>query len=288
MGLGVFWKPVGPTSNEYLADIKTRLIKQNLCPPGPLRKGIGHAGSLDPFADGLLLVGWEEGTKFLAGLKGLDKTYIADIRLGSSTPTLDNTVPSTLWKKDWIDSGFLLGREKPLEDFLSQNCGPQMQIPPEYSAKKIAGRPAYQMARKGLEVALEPREIRLHRAKHLDLKQVNANEWCWTVEVKVSTGTYIRAFARDWAQKLFGEPGHLTGLRRTEVGQYSSLGQQDYLFSNTQELAWFFQTTKTDLEASSSEQGTNLGRLLVGEDGSLKAAWIQDSAKWRYFNGNPL
>ena len=263
MGLGLFWKPTGPSSSQFLGKVKRELELG-----GPSRKGIGHTGTLDPFAEGWLLVGWGEGTKLLSGLQKLDKIYEAEILLGASTETLDNSVPL----KPWALESDLSPQEEYLKKFLQTKIGKQAQIPPLFSAKKVEGVRAYELARKQQEVELKACEIELFSAQHLSLVKVEKNLWKWTVRVHVSSGTYIRAFARDWARELFGYEACLSGLKRIGIGHFLKEAQESFVFKDSQELGTFF--TSESLKFSPL--------------GALEAVWVPDAQRWRYFNGDPL
>jgi tRNA pseudouridine55 synthase len=263
MGLGLFWKPSGPSSSQYLGKIKRELDLG-----GPSRKGIGHTGTLDPFAEGWLLVGWGEGTKLLSGLQKLNKFYEAEILLGASSETLDNTVSLTSWSFE----GELNPQEEDLRKFLQSKIGKQTQIPPLFSAKKVEGVRAYELARKQQEVELKPCEVELLSAQHMSLLKVEKNLWKWTVRVHVSSGTYIRAFARDWAKELFGHEACLSALKRIGIGRFLKESQEAVVFKNNQDLEAIFPSES----------------LKFSSEGALEAVWVPDAERWRYFNVDPL
>lgn len=279
MGLGLFWKERGPSSSQYLGTIKKKLVQQNFKIGGPSRKGIGHGGTLDPFAEGWLLVGWGEGSKFLGALKGLSKTYIAEIYLGASTETLDDTVPLQPWNEEIKTS------PERLQAFLKTKIGKAMQMPPLYSAKKVEGKSSYEAIRKGVELDLKPVAIEIFEATHLDFVQESPTVARWTVKVRVSAGTYVRAFARDWAQELFGKTALLTRLQRVGYGAFESEEKTDKIMSNHGDLGAFFDFI-SDSTTQPSPQADR-GHLLLDSE-ELKAAWLIDSQRWRYFTANPL
>ena len=195
-------KPLGWTSFDLV-----RKIRYTLKHKYKIKKiKVGHAGTLDPLASGLMIICTGKFTKKLEGFQGLDKEYIADIRLGSSTPSFDlETQVDKHFPHDHIDKDKLLTS---LEGFL----GPQMQEPPLFSAKKLSGVRAYDHARKGANIVLESRsivlsELELLRWQSPDLK----------IRINCSKGTYIRAFARDLGKNL-DSGGHLIGLTRTRIG----------------------------------------------------------------------
>lgn len=222
MAFGLLWKKTGIGSQDALGQ-----LKRDLGLPGKSREGIGHTGVLDPFAEGWLLVGTEEGTKLLSPLSGLDKTYEAEMLIGWTTTTLDSTgevqKPEGQTAKavfEWLDRD-LSEIEKDLRELLAAKSGTSFdQIPPQFSAVHVDGKRAYDWARKGVEKELKAKRVELHGAEHVGLRRGPENSVLWTLRVHVSSGTYIRAFARDWAQEIAHFPGHLTGLIRVAVGEF--------------------------------------------------------------------
>lgn len=190
-------KPAGPTSHDVVAQARRAL--------GTRR--IGHTGTLDPFASGLLLlcVGW--ATRLAEYLVGLPKTYRATARLGISTTTDDVAGEVVAASERWRE---LTAAE--IEAALLAQSGTLLQRPPDFSAKKVGGERMYQRARRGEPVQHEPVSVRVHRIEvlALDLPDVE-------FEVECSSGTYIRAIARDVGGTL-GTGAHLTALRRTRIG----------------------------------------------------------------------
>jgi tRNA pseudouridine55 synthase len=192
-------KPAGPTSHDVVASARRAL--------GTRR--IGHTGTLDPFASGLLLLCVGQATRIAEYLTGLPKTYRASARLDGRTLTDDHTSellePSEHWRTlsaDQVDAA------------LQQQVGALVQLPPQYSAKKIGGQRAYEIARRGAVAAVQPVRVTVHgitllRAELPDIE----------FEVTCSSGTYIRAIARDLGAAL-GTGGYLTALRRTRVGAH--------------------------------------------------------------------
>lgn len=173
-------------------------------------KKIGHAGTLDPFATGLILCGIEKGTKTLEFFENKDKTYIATLQLGKKTDSgdLDGVVVETKEPKDH--------QESEIQEVLNSFLGDSTQIPPMYSALKKDGVPLYKLARQGETVAREPRKIHIYS---LSLLSYDSKKAEITFEVSVSKGTYIRTLGEDISAKL-GEVGYLTALRRTKVGGF--------------------------------------------------------------------
>lgn len=196
-------KPEGPTSHDVVAMARRAL--------GTRR--IGHTGTLDPFASGLLLLCLGPATRLAEYLTGLSKTYTATVRLGASTDTDDRTGTVVSSTDAWRDlDAAAIGRA------LDAQTGSIRQLPPIYSAKKVAGERMYAAARRGEAVERTPLEVTIHsiRILRVDLPDVD-------IEVHCSSGTYIRAIARDLGEAL-GVGGHLTALRRTKIGAHDIAG----------------------------------------------------------------
>ncbi|MCL2502345.1 MAG: tRNA pseudouridine(55) synthase TruB [Bacteroidales bacterium] len=197
-------KPYGWTSADAVRKIKFVLQRQwrikNL--------KVGHAGTLDPLATGILLICIGKATKAAESLQAQEKEYIASIRLGATTPSfdlekeIDQTFPYTHITEDAI-ANTLLGM-----------TGPQQQIPPQFSAKIIDGVRAYEWARSGIQTALKPAQIEIYEAKLLQCRLPDV-----VVQIRCSKGTYIRAFARDLGLAL-GSGAHLTDLVRSKNGPF--------------------------------------------------------------------
>ena len=169
---------------------------------------VGHAGTLDPLATGLVIICTGKATKQITQYQEMEKVYIARIKLGATTPSfdleteIDGTYP---WEH--------ITREL-VEDTLHKFIGDQDQLPPLFSAKSVDGKRAYAMARKGKEVALKLQQIHIHELKIMEFMPPEL-----TIEVTCSKGTYIRSLARDLGAEM-GSGAHLTGLRRTRIGRY--------------------------------------------------------------------
>lgn len=193
-------KPKGITSHDVVDRVR-RISGE---------RRVGHAGTLDPNATGLLIVAvGRDDTKKLGHLTtGTTKTYIGEITLGRSTAT-DDSEGETLEEKPVPTLS-----EKEILKVLTTFEGTQMQKPPIYSAIKQNGKKAYEMARKGEVVDLPEREVTVHT-----IKLLSHTDSVLTIECEVSAGTYIRSLARDIAIKL-GTVGHLSNLRRTKIGEY--------------------------------------------------------------------
>ena len=167
---------------------------------------VGHLGTLDPFATGLLIVAIGEATKCLPFYKDEEKTYVAELRLGFSTETGDLT--GSVKERASIPSLAKEAIEKVLDSFL----GEYMQIPPMTSATRVEGKHLYELAHKGIEVEREAKRRYVY-----SLKLLSFDEEYLRFEACVSKGTYIRTLGEDIAKAL-GTLGHLTALRRTKVG----------------------------------------------------------------------
>ena len=210
-GLVLIDKPQGWTSHDVVA--KLRKITGT--------RRVGHAGTLDPMATGLLLIGINSATKLLTFLVGEDKTYFATIRLGASTIT-DDKESEVLEYGD--DKKIHALNEASVEKALEKFRGSIMQVPSSVSAIKVNGERAYAKVRSGDEVKIAARAVEISRFEMIDSPQrvVESGRDYFDVDVQVdcSSGTYIRALARDLGAAL-GVGGHLTALRRTRIGNYN-------------------------------------------------------------------
>jgi len=191
-------KPIGWSSFDVVKKIKS-ITKH---------KKVGHSGTLDPFASGVLIIGTEDDTKKLTSITNSDKTYEAKLELGKTTKTLDTEgeiicemeVPEI--KSDLIIS------------ILNSFLGKQKQVPPMFSAKKHKGTRLYKLARKNIEVERKEVDIIVNNLELLDY-----NESSIEFRVVCSKGTYIRVLGKDIAEKL-GTVGYLSSLKRTKIGSY--------------------------------------------------------------------
>ncbi|MDP9421552.1 MAG: tRNA pseudouridine(55) synthase TruB [Pseudomonadota bacterium] len=195
-------KPVGLGSTQAVG-----AVKRGLREAGEPKTKVGHGGTLDPLASGVLPIALGEATKLAGRMLDATKAYDFTIRFGEQTDTLDleGTVIAT--------SDF---RPPPanIEAILPHFTGPIGQVPPAFSALKVGGERAYDLARAGKEVELKEREVKIHA-----LSLINAGEGEATLSATVSKGTYIRSLARDIALAL-GTVGHVTMLRRTKAGPF--------------------------------------------------------------------
>lgn len=169
---------------------------------------VGHAGTLDPLAEGLLLVCTGKATKKINELMTDEKEYVATIELGKTTPSYDlETDYDQIFTTDHID-------ESLVKSILKSFIGEQDQIPPVYSAKNINGKRAYEYARKGEEIELKANKITISEIELLEYKMPLV-----TIKIVCSKGTYIRSLAYDIGKKL-NSGGHLVKLIRTRIGSY--------------------------------------------------------------------
>jgi tRNA pseudouridine55 synthase len=193
-------KPEGPTSHDVVRAARKAVGSRR----------VGHTGTLDPFASGLLLLCVGKATRLAEYLAAQDKTYEAVVCLGATTVTLDPEAEVLERRSGWesLDHGAI-------DAVLERFRGETEQVPPEYSAKKVRGVAAYRRARRGESVELPPTRIRIASIEitHLDLPRVGLRLTC-------SSGTYVRALARDLGDAL-GVGAHLVRLRRTTIGVFS-------------------------------------------------------------------
>ncbi|GAA1171808.1 tRNA pseudouridine(55) synthase TruB [Nesterenkonia xinjiangensis] len=203
-GLVLVDKPAGWTSHDVVGRIR-RLAGT---------RKVGHAGTLDPMATGVLVVGINRATRLLTHIVGVSKTYTATIRLGQSTTTDD---AEGELRQTRFANAVTPERVQHEVDGLT---GEIQQVPATVSAIKVDGRRAYDRARKGEDVQLAARPVTVHRFDVLQFRRVEGGRLVDVdVEVDVSSGTYVRALARDLGEAL-QVGGHLTALRRTAVGPY--------------------------------------------------------------------
>ncbi len=171
-------------------------------------KKVGHAGTLDPMATGLLIVCTGKMTKQIASFRGLDKTYTGVFTIGKTTPSFDIETEFDS-ESDYSDI-----TDEMIKETVKSFLGKGFQIPPVYSAVKHKGKSLYQFARKGIKIEKGPREIFISRFEilNIDLPEIR-------FEITCSTGTYIRVIANDFGKKL-GCGAYLSRLRRTGIGQF--------------------------------------------------------------------
>jgi tRNA pseudouridine55 synthase len=198
-GLVVVDKPAGWTSHDVVAQCR-KIFGQ---------RRVGHAGTLDPPATGVLLVGLGRVTRLLRFLTALPKTYVGEVVLGTATVTLDDTgEPTGQW-----DMGATGVHE--VRAAAAALVGPGTQLPPMVSAVQVGGRRLHELARAGIEVDRRPRPVVVHR---FDVEPADETG-VYRVEVECSSGTYVRVLAADLGAAL-GGGAHLRRLRRTRIGSF--------------------------------------------------------------------
>ena len=199
-----FDKPLHWTSFDVVAKIRWNLCRKL----GTKKLKVGHTGTLDPLATGVVIVCTGKKTKFIEQLQYVVKEYVATLQLGATTPSfdlekeIDATYPTAHITRELID--------KTIPEFI----GEQWQVPPIFSAVQINGKRAYEFARKGQEVELKPKLLVIDE---IEVQNFDAQKMQLTIRVVCSKGTYIRALARDIGQRL-NSGAHLIALRRTRVG----------------------------------------------------------------------
>ncbi len=201
-----FDKPYRWTSFDVVGKARWLLCHQL----GLKKLKVGHTGTLDPLATGVVIVCTGRKTKLIEKLQYDTKEYVATLQLGATTPSfdlekpIDQTYPTTHITRQLID------------EVIPTFLGEQWQVPPMFSAVKVDGKRAYELARKGEEVELKPKLLVIDEIEVLSFDQTTMQ---LVIRVVCSKGTYIRALARDIGQKL-NSGAHLIALRRTRVGDY--------------------------------------------------------------------
>jgi len=199
-----FDKPLHWTSFDLVAKVRYNLCRKL----GTKKLKVGHTGTLDPLATGVVIICTGKKTKLIDQLQYDVKEYIATLQLGATTPSfdlekeIDATYPTAHITRDLI------------EQTIPQFLGEQWQVPPMFSAVKVDGKRAYELARKGKEVELKPKLLVIDEIEVLSFDPATMQ---LTIRVVCSKGTYIRALARDIGVKL-NSGAHLIALRRTRVG----------------------------------------------------------------------
>lgn len=202
-GLLLVDKPAGMTSHDVVAEVRRRFGSK-----------VGHAGTLDPMATGLMLVGVGGATRILQFLVGMDKSYIATVRLGWATDT-DDATGERIESQRPVE----LPTENQIDGALEQLAGEQLQLPSRFSAKKVGGKRAYAMARAGEQFELTPSRVNISALERTSAIRTSTDLLDFDIRVDCSSGTYIRAIARDLGVML-GCGGHLTALHRTRIGKF--------------------------------------------------------------------
>lgn len=199
-------KPKGPSSNQFLNEIRRTIgIKK-----------VGHAGTLDPLASGVLIIGiGRDGTKQMGAFMGQEKEYVAELTLGSTSVTDDAEGPISLYiDQEKLQAFSQSLHEEKIEEILKEFIGNIIQIPPSYSAIKIDGKEAYKRVRDGEKVTMSPRTV--------SIRKIEIVSYAWprlTLKVTCGSGTYIRTLARDVGEKL-GTGAYLSELTRTRIGNF--------------------------------------------------------------------
>jgi tRNA pseudouridine55 synthase len=201
-GVLVVDKPIGLTSHDVVQIIRR----------GTGIRRAGHTGTLDPRASGVLVILIGPAVRLSEYVSASDKRYQATIRLGSSTDTYDSEGDITDFSPSEVLDEIT---EEQFNEILQQFVGEIEQVPPPYSAVKVKGRKAYEMAREGEEVDLEPRMINVYSLEILEWAPPEA-----VIDVYCSSGTYVRSLANDLGKAL-GTGAHLIGLRRTKSGRFT-------------------------------------------------------------------
>lgn len=196
-------KPANMTSFGVVARIRRKLTED-----AGHKVKVGHTGTLDPFATGLMILLTGKGTKSAAEFSKLDKEYVANIRLGETSTTGDPEGEITVKVKDAEIA------EAEIKKTVGSFVGKIKQTPPAFSAIKINGQRAYKLARKGVDVEMPKRMVDIY-----DIEVLDYNWPLLTIRAHVSSGTYIRSLAQDIGEKL-GVGAYVENLRRTKVGQH--------------------------------------------------------------------
>lgn len=200
----LFDKPLNWTSFDLVKKVKNMLLKHL-----ELKKiKVGHAGTLDPLATGLLIICAGKVTKHIQRFQNMDKEYVANIILGKTTPSFDLETD--------FDNVFETSHITPelVHETIQQFIGEQDQIPPIFSAKKIKGNRAYHLARKGHNIEMKPNKIRVEQIEIL-----NCNLPEISLRIRCSKGTYIRALTMDIGKAL-NSGAYLAKLERTKIGDF--------------------------------------------------------------------
>lgn len=203
----VFDKPLTWTSFDIVNKIRRELCKKL----GVKKLKVGHAGTLDPLATGVVIVCTGKKTHEIERLMNHTKEYVATLQLGATTPCFDREQP--------VDATYPTEHitRQLIDEVIPQFLGEQWQVPPMYSAVRVDGRRAYDLARKGQEVELKAKLLVIDEIEVLGF---DAEQMQLEIRVVCSRGTYIRALARDIGQRL-NSGAYLTSLRRTRVGEYT-------------------------------------------------------------------
>lgn len=204
-GIIIVDKPAGPTSHDVVARVR-RILRV---------RRVGHTGTLDPFATGVLVICVGRATRLVQFLTGADKEYVAEMRLGLATDTGDPTGKALPGARSASDVS-----EESIMNALNSMTGKIEQVPPMFAAKKIGGQKLYELARRGIEVERPAVTIRIDKLELISIGRPSAEDGFVDVQFRVvcSSGTYVRSLAVDIGQRV-GLPAHLLDLRRTRAGR---------------------------------------------------------------------
>ena len=269
-GLVLIDKPTGWTSHDVVAKVRKAVGT----------KKVGHAGTLDPLATGLLVLGIESGTKLLTFLVGADKTYLATIRLGVSTISDDSE--SDVLKTASAAELAEVSPERVIQE-IQRLTGEILQRPSSVSAIKVDGKRAYDLVRAGEDVDLKERQVSVYSFELISSGTTKEGFIDLHVKVDCSSGTYIRALARDLGNAL-GVGGHITQLRRTRVGNFDVSAANSVAELDSLRLTSLADAAKDLFPAIplTSAQVTDLvhgKRLSVAHANTGKMAGISESGK---------
>lgn len=222
---------------------------------------VGHAGTLDPIAEGLLIVMINNATKFSDNLMKRDKEYFVELELGYETDTYDTEGEIT----EKYEGNLNISDEKILE-VINSFTGEIMQVPPMYSAIKINGEKLYELARKGIKVEREARKVKIYSIREINVE--NKGKCRISFYTEVSSGTYIRSLVRDIGRKL-GVYATMTRLVRTKIDRYSieesvSLEEVEKKLNDEKEI--FEEKSIKDTSDNSSDNENNVGKNLKIEE----------------------
>ncbi|MDC1107325.1 tRNA pseudouridine(55) synthase TruB [Prolixibacteraceae bacterium] len=199
-----FDKPLEWTSFNVVGKIRHKICRYL----GIKKLKVGHAGTLDPMATGLMVLCTGKATKKIEQIQGTEKEYIADLKLGATTPSYD------VESEEDAQYPYQHINRKVIDDVLPQFIGEIDQVPPIFSAVKVNGRRAYDLARKGEDIELRSKKINIKEIEVLEFKEQHLS-----LRVVCGKGTYIRSLSRDIGKAL-DSGAYLTGLRRTRVGEF--------------------------------------------------------------------
>ena len=218
---------------------------------------VGHAGTLDPIAEGLLIVMINNATKFSDNLMKRDKEYFVELELGYETDTYDTEGEITEKYEGNIDIS-----NKEIIEVINSFTGEIMQVPPMYSAIKINGEKLYELARKGIEVEREARKVKIYSIREIN---VESKEKCKiSFYTEVSSGTYIRSLVRDIGRKL-GVYATMTRLVRTKIDKYNIEGQYVQILDAHAAYLNATPASKVVVEGNTDERGTPEYNIALGQ-----------------------